>query len=250
MTMYLGNKEKYSADIWAVIEQYLPNIDENTWYVEPFCGMCGLTTHVPLKNKILNDYSTPLMAYLKKIQVSVDWLPKTSSEFPINRDIYNFYRRQMEQGIINPVLAGYIGYCFSHNGMYFQGYLGDKQSNLVERAYTSALRIHEVIQGAKLFNVSYKDLVIPENSIIVCDGPYMNTTQYKAIKEKFIHSEYFEWCRYQKDRGCHVFVCEYEIEEPRFELIYEFKRTDLIGSGGKAKKGKKHVNTYQLEEYI
>jgi site-specific DNA-adenine methylase len=62
------------------------------------------------------------------------------------------------------------------------------------------------LKGVILSCCSYYKLEIPDNSIIYCDPPYENTTKYK---DKFNHSEFWDWCRKKRNEGHKIFISEY-----------------------------------------
>lgn len=78
-------------------------------------------------------------------------------------------------------------------------------------------------------NADYKKVVIPENSVIYCDPPYMNTEQYNI---SFDHESFFEWALKQKND---VFISEYTMPEG-FYLITEFEKLGLMSPNGRTTK--------------
>ena len=61
-------------------------------------------------------------------------------------------------------------------------------------------------------------LEIPENSIIYCDPPYINTS-YK-YNNSFCHATFWNWCREKAYDGHDVFISEYTAPED-FECLTE-----------------------------
>ena len=82
------------------------------------------------------------------------------------------------------------------------------------------------LQSAESFNKSYELVQIPENSIIYCDPPYINTIGYLS---EFNHAEFYDWCRKQKSL---VFISEYYMPDD-FYKIYTFKRKDIMSNNSK-----------------
>ncbi len=60
--------------------------------------------------------------------------------------------------------------------------------------------------------------MIPNESIIYCDIPYKNTTQYSTSKD-FDHDKFWQWCRDMSIIGHKVFVSEYDAPND-FECIW------------------------------
>ncbi len=79
----------------------------------------------------------------------------------------------------------------------------------------------ERVQHLEITNLSYEDVVIPEgeNSVIYLDPPYEGTAKYEKDID---HRRFFDWVREQKYP---TYISSYEINEPRIELVAEFKHT-------------------------
>lgn len=60
--------------------------------------------------------------------------------------------------------------------------------------------------NANFTNEDYRNIIIPDNSIIYCDPPYENTTGYRSLK-KFNHEEFWEYMR-QISKNNKVFISE------------------------------------------
>lgn len=46
--IYLGSKKRFAKKLWDLIKKEVP-ITENTYFVDLFCGGCGMISQVPLK---------------------------------------------------------------------------------------------------------------------------------------------------------------------------------------------------------
>ena len=74
----------------------------------------------------------------------------------------------------------------------------------------------------------YSEFTYPPNSIIYCDPPYANTTNYKG-NNKFSHELFWEWVRDMTKVGHQVFISEYTAPED-FTCVYEKEVTSGLGA--------------------
>lgn len=81
-------------------------------------------------------------------------------------------------------------------------------------------------------SMDYRDLTIPNNSVVFCDPPYKDSdVKYNNIK--FNNVEFCDWC-IEKAKYNDVYVTEYNIEHPNFKLIGEKgRKVSLNGNGSK-----------------
>lgn len=73
------------------------------------------------------------------------------------------------------------------------------------------------LQGVEFRSGDYKNLQIPEESIIYCDPPYMDTAEYTCSLN---HDEFWQWCRERVYDGHKVYISEYQAPED-FVKIWE-----------------------------
>ena len=64
----------------------------------------------------------------------------------------------------------------------------------------------------------YTELDIPKNSLIYCDIPYRDTTQYGNSKN-FDYELFYDWYCFHRKRGNNVLVSEFNIPDDRFKVI-------------------------------
>lgn len=238
--IYLGSKNRLAKDYWEVVKKNVP-ITEDTYFVDLFCGGCGMIKNVPLKNRIANDLSKPLIAYLRKLQEGTEWIPKDSCEFNLTRQKYEYIKHHKDE--YKDYFLGYVGYTLSFNGSYFQGYMNptEQLKDHVKRSYKTAVKDNKLIQGIQFYNRDYEDVPIPPKSIIFCDIPYKNTKGYDAVGSDFDYDRFFRYVSKLKDEGHYVFVCEYTDKVPEnFMVVGEFKRANAMSVVGTNNLGKKH----------
>ena len=86
----------------------------------------------------------------------------------------------------------------------------------------------ERLKRVNFSSLDYRKIKIEPNSIIYCDIPYKNKRGYGR---DFNHDEFFDWAASQKNP---VFISEYEINDPRFEVVQEIEtRTKMAANSSK-----------------
>lgn len=73
----------------------------------------------------------------------------------------------------------------------------------------------------------YRDVDIPDDSVIVCDIPYFQTREYRHNKDAFDYDAFCTWAEAQTQP---VFVCEYWCPPERFFCIAEFDRVSKFSA--------------------
>lgn len=73
------------------------------------------------------------------------------------------------------------------------------------------------LQGVEFRSGDYKGLQIPEESIIYCDPPYVNTAEYRRSLN---HDEFWQWRRERVYDGHKVYISEYQAPDD-FITIWE-----------------------------
>ena len=86
-------------------------------------------------------------------------------------------------------------------------------------------------------SVSYDEIDLPDPSetVIICDPPYRDTQGYQV---EFDNDKFEQWCIDKSREGYEVFVCEYNIENPAFEEVWE---KEVINCGGGNKNQKRSI---------
>ena len=71
--------------------------------------------------------------------------------------------------------------------------------------------------------LDYRRVEIQKNSVVYCDIPYKGTADYGA----FSHADFFDWA---SSRDFPVFVSEYNIDDKRFQKVYEVSKRSMLSS--------------------
>ena len=224
---YLGSKSRIAKEILPLI---LADRKEGQYFVEPFCGGCNVTAQV-LGNRIANDSNEYLIAMFRGL-VSGEIYPEQ-----ISRELYNDVRECFRSGSDKYDLGfmGWVGFMASYRGKFFGGYAGTTMSkgkpyDYIAEAVGGVMRQIPKLHGVEFRTGNYKNLIIPDESIIYCDPPYMGTTGYS---DGINHDEFWQWCRERVYDGHKVYISEYQAPDD-FITIWEKPIQNCISLNKKA----------------
>ena len=134
--------------------------------------------------------------------------------------------------------VGFVGFACSYAAKWFGGYCRGKNSkgeprNYIMEAYRNCMKQAPKLSGISFFICDYRELVIPQKSIIYCDPPYRNTTKYRS---SFDHEFFWDWCREKTSNGHNVFVSEYSAPAD-FECLWSKEINSSLTRETGSKKG-------------
>lgn len=104
---------------------------------------------------------------------------------------------------------------------------------------------NDIVNNNMIINTTsmdYRLLDMPNNSVVFCDPPYKDSN-VKYNNTKFEHGEFYEWCL-EKAKYNDVYVTEYNIEHPHFQLVGEKERQISLNAQGS--KGMKIEKLYRV----
>jgi len=210
----MGSKNRIAKEIVPIL---LKDRKDGQWYVEPFVGGANLIDKVS-GNRIASDNNKYLIEMWKGLQ--------QNRERPcrISKELYTKAKNEYKNGTnidFDDFLIGWMG---SFNGKFYNGGYSGHCAGKTKRDYISEqIRNTEKqldnIKGVIFSCCDYNKLTIPNDSIIYCDIPYKNTTQYSTSKD-FNHNEFWQWCRDMTNKGHQVFISEYQAPND-FTCIWE-----------------------------
>ena len=92
----------------------------------------------------------------------------------------------------------------------------------------------------------YREVEIPQGSVIYCDIPYRGMAQYRHII--FDHEAFYDWCEKQTEL---VVISEYSMPEDRFVCVASRKRKSTFSATNNALtcEEKLFVPKHQYEMY-
>ncbi len=227
---YLGSKRRIVDDILPIM---LSKMDNDTCFVDMFCGGCSIIEKVPSKyRRIANDNNKYLIGMWKNLSENGIW------DFPteIGKDYYCDVRKSYreENGKYKDALIGWVGFMASFNGRFFDGgYSGHdvkvangKTRDYIRENIDNIAQQVESIKGVEFTCCDYADVVVPDKSLIYCDIPYKNTKKYSTSLH-FDYGRFYDWCRKMKSIGNQVFVSEYDMPED-FKCIWQKEITNSM----------------------
>lgn len=232
---YMGGKFRQSKAIVECLRLY---VNENTVYVEPFCGGMWSATQVIKelnpKECILNDINKPLMLlWAKCIKDGVDWLPVDQTTV---ENEYQKYRKAQDDN--NPLTAWY-GIALSFGGKWFGGVARNSRINN-DKGYESQRRSTnkkvEILKNSrvKFMAGSYDNMEIPDGAVVYCDPPYEGRTKAHHF-EKFDYDKFWQWVR-DLSKRCVVFTSCFDCPSD-FETVYAWGDTVVRHHASKGSDG-------------
>lgn len=181
-----------------------------------FCGSCSIESKVKGFDKVIcNDKHEYLIELFKGVQNGYE-LPELITE-----EQYKYIREHKDE---NKILTGFVGFGCSFGGKWFGGYARNKtNTNYALQSKKSLLKDIDNLMIAQFTCQDYRDVIIPNNSIVYADPPYNNTTGYG--KDKFNSDEFWEYMRVISKNN-KVFISE-QTAPSDFECVWEkeFTRT-------------------------
>lgn len=220
---YMGGKFRQSKAICQVLK---PFVNEDTVYVEPFCGGMWSATRVARelhpKKMILNDVNRPLMLLWEKcLAEGCDWLPVDAEQ--VERE-YPKYKNIQDD---NDPLTAWYGIALSFGGKWFGGvarHTKGQQETTYEAERRSMYRKIDSLRKVKteMYIGSYKYLKIPNNAVVYLDPPYEGRTKAHHFDE-FDYDEFWQWVR-ELSKRCIVFTSCFDCPSD-FETVYTWGDT-------------------------
>ena len=209
--------------------------EEGMTWVEPFMGSGKVISQVK-GPRIGNDINNELIALFKKIQEGYE-PPKELSED-------QYYHIKKNQDEYSEELKGFVSFGCSFGGKRWNGYAKNaRNDNYCYNSYKSIMKLKQGLIGVELFCTDYKNLIIPERSLIYCDPPYRSTTGYGF---NFDHEEFYEWCKDKVKEGHKVFISEYEAP---FSVVWSKKINGTLNRNQITKKIEKLYKVHKERSF-
>ena len=191
--------------------------ESNRTFVSLFCGSCAVEAKLAphFDSVICNDKHEYLIEMFKGVQNGYE-LPEHISE-----EEYKYIKSHKDE---DKILAGFVGFGCSFGGKFFGGYARNKeQTNYALQSKKSLLKDMIYLPNVEFTCLDYRDVDIPNGSIVYADPPYANTTTYQG--QKFDSEAFWEYMR-QISKHNQVFISEQTAPDD-FECIWEkpFTRT-------------------------
>ena len=220
--IYMGSKARFAKEILQII---LKDRKPDQIYIEPFAG--GMNTICEVDGiRIANDLNHYLIQMWCELMNG--WKPNK-----ITIEEYNKIKNNKDH--YPPHIVGWAGFVCSFRGKWFGSFAKEVTNRVgINRDYQSeAIRnIYKQVnkmKGVIFQNLSFTELEIPPNSIVYCDPPYYNTTEYCNTIN---HTIFFNWVRNIVNQGNTVYVSEYSAPDD-FECVWEKQTISSLSANGK-----------------
>jgi hypothetical protein len=100
--------------------------------------------------------------------------------------------------------------------------------NTTARSEGSNNSIQNPWGGGKIssFSTDYRNIEIPQDSVIYCDIPYMGTNEYTGVPI-FDYEAFYDWAESQVQP---LFISSYDMPRDRFRCVAEFKHNSTLSA--------------------
>lgn len=244
---YCGSKRKFMKDLLPIL---MNNTDENTLFVDVFGGGMNVISQIPLKYKIANDNSTPMIELwnaLKHHALQPDYplppLIKDNVSKQEYLDVKNDYYNKTHK--YSPAEIGFVSTALSYGGAFFAGYANfnpNRNENHVREAYNGLMRqlvTFKHLNTTTFINDDYQNIeqhindyirkynLHPSKIILFCDPPYANTRGYHS---SFNNQHFWTWAKSIAINNHYIlFVTEYSAPQ-EFTCIWAKQKKDGMKS--------------------
>lgn len=223
---YMGSKRRIAKEILPII---LKDRKEGQVFYDLFVGGGNLLDKVEGK-RVANDNNNYLIALFKEMQQENFEIPFVGEQ--------KYKEIQKNKDDFPDWLVGYVGFQLSFGAKFFGGYRRDKAGvrDYENEAQQNLKAQQNLIRDVDFYCGSYDEVPLIPNSIIYCDIPYKNTTQYNTSKN-FDYEKFYSWCLEKRKEGHEIFISEYSMPKDRFECVWEKQVTNGLTVVGKQNKG-------------
>jgi len=211
---YFGGKARCGKQIANYINKFLTNEKS---YIEPFIGGANVTQYITDECKSKTGYDiNPYLIECYKALLENKSFPKI-----LTKEEYYHIKSNKDE---NLALTGFVGFGCSFAGKWFGGFASSKERNYCLNAYNSLMKKKLHLEKVTFICQNYLELN-PQNTVIYCDPPYSNTTQYDYCPD-FDSNLFWETIRKWSKNNI-VIISEY-ISPNDFKCVAEFKtKTDI-----------------------
>lgn len=199
---YFGGKAKIAKELSMFLQS---KIQPNQTFVDLFCGSCNVVSKIQAKERIANDLHKELIALHIAVQQGQE-LPSVVSE-----DVYKDV--QQNKHYYPEWLVAFVGFGCAFAGGYFKGYAKNPEGrNYCSNAKNSLNKKHINLKDVEFISLNYSDVQFAPESLIYCDIPYKDTTNYST--GSFDHEAFYKYAKQKQSEGHTVYVSEYEHNVP------------------------------------
>ncbi len=237
---YMGSKSRVAKDIVPIIQKCIDDNNIET-YVEPFVGGANIIDKINCKNKIGNDLNKYLIGLLNYVSNDGELLQEVSKE------LYSEVRgNYLKENNYEDWYVGNIGFLASYNGRWFDGgyakpgyektKTGIRYRDYYREGVNNLLEQKKSLKGIEFISKDYRDIIIPNNSVVYCDPPYKGTKFY-LNSVNFNYDEFWNYIR-KISQDNYVFISE-ENAPDDFICIWNKEVSRSIKATDKSKSSEK-----------
>ena len=202
---YLGGKYRLRKQISQIINLTIDRqTDRQTVFVSLFCGACNVESLCVADRRILNDKNKYVIAFHKAMQKGFI-LPDV-----VTKQDFEYIRNHKDE---NPALTGYVGFQCSFFGKFFHGYAGEEYAR---QGHKNTIEIANGLKGCEFTSLDYRDVHIPDGSVVYCDPPYADSTGWYATGS-FNNDEFWEYMRKISEKNI-VLISERKAPEDFYSI--------------------------------
>lgn len=215
---YVGGKAKIARRIESVIGS-----DLSRPYYEPFVG--GGSVFQLLAPRHAEAYASDLHEDLVAMWNGLlfdGWEPPT--------DISEARYRELKSSPPSPD-RGFAGFGCSFGGKWFGGYARSGARNYASNMRNGLLKFRTAMYGARVNRFAHRDYRewdIPPGAVVYLDPPYRGTQGY--VTGAFDHDAMWQHADALHERGCRVFVSEYQAPDD-WKCVLEVAKPVELGGG-------------------
>lgn len=234
---YMGSKARIAKYIVPIIQKY---IDDHhiTTYWEPFGGL-NVIDKIQCDAKYASDNNKYLIAMFEYFLEHPEAL---TAQTRCPREEYEKVKQcwKAQSDEFPDWYLGYIGFCASYGGRFFDGGYGAERParNYFGEASRNILKQLPKLKDVRLLWGDYRTVAVPldEKTLIYCDIPYIGTRQY-STSVGFDYAAFYDWCR-EKAQEHIVLISEVEMPDD-FEIIWQHDLNCSLQIGEHLKRSEK-----------
>lgn len=221
---YFGGKARIAKPLAAYLNSQLK---EGQPFVDLFCGSCNVISKIDSNRaRIANDLHYELIEMWKYASQNIPFSPKR-----VDEESYKRMRKDINNEEFPAWLRGFSGFGLAFAGDWFKGFAKDNAPNGGQDYFKSAVNsTNKKLIGltyVEFMNKSYKDVALPEKSMLYCDIPYKNSVGYSV--GDFNHEEFYKWAEQKQSEGFTVLVSEYSKNVPEgWEIVWQHESKKSI----------------------
>lgn len=209
---YPGSKRRYAKEILLAILHDIRAQGKEipSCWVEPFVGGANIIDRAGgyFPQRIGSDINGHLIYFYKAIQAG--WIPPEA----LSQEEWTIWKEKSNKppSIQESPMIAFAGIPCSYMGRWFTSYAhpNERSKSYSREGRNSILKQKPDLMGIDFIHSDYKDLLLPEGSIIYCDPPYRGSRVFadRKLPDDF-YNEFWSFCENKIRLGHQVYISEY-----------------------------------------